>query len=191
MLAGGSSRRLGHDKAFVEVGGMTLVERAVRTLETLGLQVYVVCGSKDQAGRIKHPWILDRTPGQGPLMGICSALRHSDQRHNCLHCCDMPLVPPALFRRLWSLKSRFDVVVPADLEGRIQPICGIYSRDCLGILEEHLGSNVLSILDVLKSPRVKVKTVPGQDLQIDSDTFLNVNDRAGLRALQEHLAAFH
>ena len=136
VLAGGSSRRLGQDKAFLEVGGLTLVERAVRTLQALGLEVRVVCGSEGQAGLIKCPAILDRIPGRGPVMGICSALRHSDHRDNCFHSCDMPLVPSELLRKLWTLKSGFDVVVPTDLEDRIQPLCGIYSRKCLEVLEK-------------------------------------------------------
>ncbi len=190
MLAGGSSRRLGQDKAFLEVGGLTLVERAVRTLQALGLEVRVVCGSEGQAGLIKCPAILDRIPGRGPVMGICSALRHSDHRNNCFHSCDMPLVPSELLRKLWTLKSGFDVVVPTDLEDRIQPLCGIYSRKCLEVLEKQLSRDVLSILDILKSGRLKVKTVPGQDLNVDSHTFLNINDQASFRELEEHLRAF-
>ena len=191
VLAGGSSQRLGQDKALLEVGGMTLVERAVRTLEALGLEVRVVCGSEGQARLIKSPTILDRIPGRGPVMGICSALRNSDHPDNCFLCCDMPLLPSELLRKLWNLKRGFDVVVPTDLEGRIQPLCGIYSRKCLGELENQLRRDVLSILDVLKSRRLKVKMVPGQDLDVDSHTFLNINDRASLRELEEHLREFN
>ncbi len=190
VLAGGSSRRFGQDKALLEVGGITLVERAVNTLEALGLEVRVVCGSEDQARLIKSPSILDRTPGQGPLMGIWSALQHSDHQNNCFLCCDMPLLSSKLLHRLWSLKRGFHVVVPTDHEGRIQPLCGIYSRQCLGVVEDQLGRGVLSILDVLKSGRLKVNVVPGQDLEVDPHTFLNINDRASLRALEDHLQEF-
>ena len=167
------------------------MERAVQTLEALGLEVRVVCGSEDQARRIKSPAILDRTPGQGPVMGIWSALQHSDHQNNCFLCCDMPFLPSRLLGRLWSLKRGFHVVVPTDQEGRIQPLCGIYSRQCLGVLEDHLGKGVLSILDVLKSGSLKVKVVAAQDLEVDSHTFLNINDRAGVRALEEHLREFN
>ena len=186
VLVGGSSRRLGQDKALLEVGGMTLVERAVQTLQELDLDVRVVCGSEDQARLIKSPAILDRTPGQGPVMGIWSALQHSDHQNNCFLCCDMPFLPSKLLRRLWSLKRGFHVVVP-DQEGRIQPLCGIYSRQCRGVLGDQLRRGVLSILDVLKSGRLKVNVVAAQELDIDAHTFLNINDRASLRALQEQL----
>ena len=166
------------------------MEKAVKTLEALGLEVRVVCGSEDQARLIKSPSILDRTPGQGPVMGICSALQHSDHQNNCFLCCDMPFLPSKLLHRLWSLKRGFQVVVPTDQEGRIQPLCGIYSRQCLGVLEDQLGRGVLSILDILKSGRLKVKVVPGQDLEVDSHTFLNINDQASLRELEEHLQEF-
>ncbi len=187
VLAGGSSRRLGRDKALLEVGGMTLVERAVRTLEALGLEVRVVCGSEDQARRVQSPAILDRTPGQGPVMGIWSALHHSDHQNNCFLCCDMPFLPSKLLSKLWSRKRGFHVVVPTDQKGRIQPLCGIYSKHCLGVLEDQLERGVLSILDVLKSERLKVKVVAAQELDVNSHTFLNINDRASLRALEEHL----
>ena len=186
VLAGGSSRRLGQDKALLEVGGITLVKRAVQTLQALGFQVRVVCGTEEQARLIQLPSILDRTPGQGPVMGIWSALQHSHHQDNCFLCCDMPFLPSRLLGRLWSLKRGFDVVVPTDQAGRIQPLCGVYSRQCLGVLEEELGRGVLSILDVLKSGRLNVRVVPGRDLQVDSRTFLNINDRASLRELEQH-----
>ena len=180
VLAGGSSRRLGRDKAFVELGGISLVERAMNTLRELGLEVRVVCGSRRQARLIPGPCILDRTPGLGPAMAICSALEDSTHQENYFLACDMPLVPAALLRGFRKLIRGVDVVVPADAEAILQPLCGYYSKACLPILEEQLDKGVLSITEILRSSSLKVHIAEAAEAGVDSSAFLSVNDKKSL-----------
>ena len=42
LLAGGKSRRMGHDKRFLELEGRTLLERSLSVLESLFSEVIVV-----------------------------------------------------------------------------------------------------------------------------------------------------
>ena len=181
VLAGGSSRRLGRDKAFVEVGGISLVKRATNTLQELGLEVRVVCRSKQQARFIPYPYILDQIPGLGPAMAIFSALHNSDHPKNYFLACDMPLVPPDLFRKFCKLNKNFDVIIAADFESRIQPLCGYYSRACLPILEDQLNKGIISITEILKSKDLKVHILDFSSLDLDKNTFMNINDRKTLQ----------
>ncbi|MBK9011128.1 NTP transferase domain-containing protein [Novosphingobium sp.] len=69
VLAGGQSSRFGSDKALAELGGETLLARAVATLSGWCDQVVVV-GREDAP---PHPARL-AGPGMGPLGGIAAAL---------------------------------------------------------------------------------------------------------------------
>jgi molybdenum cofactor guanylyltransferase len=74
VLAGGRSRRMGRDKAGIEVAGATLLERARAAVATaLGPRAAVVAVGTPAA---PHPgaWIPDRRPGAGPLAGLEAAL---------------------------------------------------------------------------------------------------------------------
>ncbi len=69
VLAGGLSRRMGRDKAMLEVGGKTLLDRARALLSSTG------CGAIRVSGRPGHPdGIPDSRPGEGPGQAIFDAL---------------------------------------------------------------------------------------------------------------------
>ena len=71
VLAGGLSTRFGSDKALAELGGHTLLARAVDTLS--GLCEYVVIAGRDHG---PAPCIPDwPRAGMGPLAGIAAGLR--------------------------------------------------------------------------------------------------------------------
>jgi len=71
VLAGGQSTRFGSDKALAELGGRTLLARAVDTLS--GWCEYVVVAGRETA---PAPCIPDwPQAGMGPLAGIAAGLR--------------------------------------------------------------------------------------------------------------------
>ncbi len=73
VLAGGLSTRFGSDKALAELGGRTLLARAVAVLE--GVCDAVVVVGRDTAPAPTLPdW---PRAGMGPLGGIAAALHHA------------------------------------------------------------------------------------------------------------------
>ncbi len=81
VLAGGASRRMGTDKAFITLGGVTMVERAVSALRQAGLsEVVVVGGDSARLDALGLPSCPDRHPGEGPLGGVITALYQLDHR---------------------------------------------------------------------------------------------------------------
>jgi len=71
VLAGGQSTRFGSDKALAELGGRTMLARAVDTLS--GWCEYVVVAGRETA---PAPCIPDwPRAGMGPLAGIAAGLR--------------------------------------------------------------------------------------------------------------------
>jgi molybdenum cofactor guanylyltransferase len=75
VLTGGASRRMGRDKALVEVDGVPMAARAMRALRESGADPIVLVGGDDEAlGRLGVDVVADRWPGEGPLAGVATAL---------------------------------------------------------------------------------------------------------------------
>jgi len=76
VLAGGASRRMGRDKALINVGGRTLIERALDVMADFD-QVVVLGGSAQGSqicSRVGVEVLVDVDPGSGPLMAILAAV---------------------------------------------------------------------------------------------------------------------
>lgn len=73
VLAGGRSTRFGSDKALAELGGRTLLARAVDAL-TLHCDAVVVVGREEAPAPTLPDW---PRADMGPLGGIAAALHHA------------------------------------------------------------------------------------------------------------------
>ncbi len=69
VLAGGASRRMGTDKAGVEISGATLLDRVASAVASVTDRVVVLGGERE--GYESWP---DDLPGSGPLAGVVTAL---------------------------------------------------------------------------------------------------------------------
>jgi molybdenum cofactor guanylyltransferase len=75
VLCGGRSRRMGRDKALIEIGGVPLVVRVASALSDAGaVDVRTVGGDADVLSGLGLRTVADRWPGAGPLGGIVTAL---------------------------------------------------------------------------------------------------------------------
>ena len=75
VLAGGASSRMGTDKAFVEIDGVPMVNRAVQALRVAGAGPLLVVGGDDaRLGALGLDTVPDLYPGEGPLGGVITAL---------------------------------------------------------------------------------------------------------------------
>ncbi len=101
LLAGGTARRFGRDKAFALWVGRPLIMHAADIL-TRHSDALVVCGRA--ASPLAVPHLADRpAPGLGPLGGLCAALCHAAETGHAWVLtlgCDMPRIDAALLARL-------------------------------------------------------------------------------------------
>lgn len=134
VLIGGRSSRLGVDKAFVDIGGVTLAERAARTVEDAftDIRVTFVAGAGSQfpldtiAG-LARPMIADLRPGFGAWSGLHAALAYARTEWAFVLACDYPFVSDELLRFLAGCASDgFDAILPVQPDDRLQPLCALY-----------------------------------------------------------------
>lgn len=91
VLCGGRSRRMGTDKAFVEIEGVPMVERVAIALEAGRCEpVVLVGGDAVLLSRFGRAAITDDFPGQGPVGGLVTALRSVEAAVVVVASCDLP-----------------------------------------------------------------------------------------------------
>ncbi len=133
ILAGGKSSRMGADKAMLQLGAETFIERIARALAELVTDEKIrLVGDYDRSKAFRWETVADVYKNLGALGGIHAALAHARARWVAVVACDLPFVTPDLFLRLARLRrnqvEEFDAVVPVQPDGRVQPLCALYSR---------------------------------------------------------------
>ncbi|MEK7722299.1 MAG: molybdenum cofactor guanylyltransferase [Elusimicrobiota bacterium] len=186
VLCGGKSSRMGFDKAFIKIDGKTLVERQVKFLIRRFRNIVLVTDSPGKykiQGRVKV--VADIVPGLGPLGGLYTGLKNSDSPYNFVAACDMPFISLDLAAYMaGSVKEDFQAVVPYH-RNKYQPLCALYSRDCLGKIGEALAGGELKLARLLS--QFKVRKILKKELFRfgDPDVFFrNINTPRDLRLLK-------
>jgi len=184
VLAGGESRRLGRDKARVELEGLSLVERAVATLTRVFPTVIIVSPKREGLPLSGSEVVPDLQSGQGPLGGIATALHWAGGHSVFVLACDMPFVSSDLVEHV--IKSVSDegqetprkegsmACVPRWL-GRLEPLCALYGPDALPYVEQALAIGAFGVQDLLETVPIEVVDVGPQHPFAHPDLFMNIN----------------
>jgi molybdopterin-guanine dinucleotide biosynthesis protein A len=148
VLCGGKSKRMGRPKAFLPYNGTTMISHILSVLADMFSETFIVANEPESYEDLEVDVVKDILPYRGPLGGILSGLLVSQFPHAFVIACDMPLVSPKLVRELVRQRHQHDVVVAAHEEG-IEPLLGVYSKNCIKPLEESLFNGDLSLKDFL------------------------------------------
>ena len=149
ILAGGQSSRMGRDKALLEIGGKTLVERAASLCAPLVAGVTLV-GAPQRYAAYGFPALADRWPGAGPLGAIATALGAAKQPWCLVLACDMPFVTAVWLEWLLARasKSSTDGIVAETSRG-LEPLCAVYRASCAPALSASLDTGIRKVTDGL------------------------------------------
>jgi molybdenum cofactor guanylyltransferase len=130
VLVGGRSSRMGRDKAFLPVHGESLAAVVARAVSAAAGSATLV-GDPQLYGGLGYPVVADRYPGEGPLGGILTALRHTAAEWNLVVACDMPRVTFELLQDLLEAAERnsMKIIIPQGRDGLREPLCAVYHRE--------------------------------------------------------------
>lgn len=158
VLAGGLSRRFGSDKSEAPWRGSTMVEAVAQVLSSVFDSTLVVVKNPALFPRLEAPGrriVADLRPEAHALGGVRSALAHAATERVFVCACDMPFLDAGLVRGLTELSRGFDAAVPF-WQGRLQPLCAVYSRACAPAIDELLGRERARVQDVFGLVRARV-----------------------------------
>lgn len=191
ILAGGQSRRMGTDKAFLEVGGRRIIDRTVELLGPLFPQLLLVTNNPVGYAYLGIRMVSDLLPGRGALGGLYTALFFSTTQRVFVVACDMPFLRVEVIRHLLRQSQKWDVVVP-QMGDHVEPLHAVYSRRCLPHVEALLQRGGRKVMDFY--PSVRVLRVPEEEIRaLDPEllSFRNVNTPEEIRAIQEMTSQLH
>lgn len=189
ILAGGRNTRMaGRNKAFLEVGGRTILDRLIAILKPLFGEILLVTREPELYRDYPVRVVQDIHAARASLTGIHAGLTYATTAFAFVVPCDLPFLRPALIQTLLSqieIEPEVDVVVPL-IDGYYEPLCAIYSKRCLPAIENQLQREEFQIKRFFS--HVRVKTV-AEDLLKHADermaSFFNVNTPAALKASRD------
>ena len=182
ILAGGESRRMGADKAALTLDGQRFLDRIAGELSGWPERLVSVRSVDIAPACPGFASVADWFPGCGPLGGLHAALSACRSDYLLAVACDMPLFRRELgeFLTLF-LSPELDACVPVDRSGRVHPLCAVYGKSALPVLERQLRSGDYRLTAALD--RLRVKYVPLAHSAYGDETVANVNTRAEYHAL--------
>ena len=139
VLAGGTSSRMGSDKALLIVGGRPLVLGVADALAgALGVAAVVVGGDENRLRALGLEVLPDQAPGAGPLGGILTALLHHRERFGqvVVLSCALPDPSPESIRTVAEAAADEDAIAVPVLRGRRQWMHAAWPMAVLPALEE-------------------------------------------------------
>jgi molybdopterin-guanine dinucleotide biosynthesis protein A len=162
LLVGGASTRFGSPKALARLDGVTLAEKAWRSLGE-ACDERLALGKAADGLALPFPLLDDATDVRAPIAGVVAGLRAA--RHDvCVFLpVDCPLVTADSLRRL---------AAAAPAHPQTGPLPGAYTRGALAGLERKLERGDYSLRDL-------EATV----VELDERELANVNTTADLAAL--------
>ena len=179
ILCGGKSSRMKTNKAFLKLGNIPIIEIMLQKMKQNFDNLILSSNNTELFAYLNVPIVKDIYLNRGPLAGIHSSLSSSSTEKNFIISCDIPLISVELIKYLSEYNSDKKIILPV-LKGRIQQLCGVYSKSILvdveQILKESQGNNEVkgSIFNLLERVDAEIVDVssfssPGDDI------FLNMN----------------
>lgn len=182
VMAGGKSRRMGTDKAWLDVGdGRPIVQRVIDVARDVADEVFLV--ANDEKFRTLGLRVVpDRFPDGGALGGIATGIGAATHDRVLVIACDMPFLRADVLRYLVDQAEDVDAVVPR-IGGEHETLHALYTKACLTPIERALEAGKMRVISFF--PDVRVRTLGEDDLRLfdpDLRSFTNVNTPEELAA---------
>jgi molybdopterin-guanine dinucleotide biosynthesis protein A len=160
---------MGRDKALLPYGGyLTLAEYQYQRLMPLFGRVSL--SAKSNKFMFDAPVILDHEKESSPIVALQAVLSHAQMDAVFVLSVDMPKVDKRLIERLYDVFERdtTQIAVARSTRGT-EPLCAIYHRDLIDMIDTMIRSSNHRMHDVLRHART-VEVLCERD-----EIFVNLN----------------
>ena len=177
ILAGGMNTRFsGQDKAFLSVGGKRILDHLYSIFNALFEDIILVTNDPYKYLEWDINIVTDIFSVRSSLTGIHAGLFYALNPFVFFAACDTPFLKRELVETIInSIEQRVDVVIPETQAG-LEPLCAVYSKECLKPVEQHIIKKEFKIQQLFRKQRVK--KIPEKILrEKDPDliSFFNIN----------------
>jgi len=147
ILAGGKSSRMGRDKAFLEIAGISLLARQIETVRAAGAAEVFISGRLGvDYSAFNCDLLLDQFPDAGPLAGIAVALAVAAHPMVLVLAVDLPAVNAEFLRRLRTGCTESVGTIPR-VDGYLEPLVAFYPKAAHVVAEKMLAAHNFAVKD--------------------------------------------
>jgi len=193
LLAGGKSKRMGRDKAFLRLGDKTFIKIIGEKLSPYCSQI-IVSGNKEkelylsQLDEIESEitFVKDLDPYSGPLNGIVSCANYVKYPYVFIATCDTPLIEERLIPFFIEKIKNHEAVIP-EVSEKLQFLNTLYKSSALKKGGNMYNNGIRSLyqwVEALKFLKLYENEIKAIDKRLYSYWSINTSeDYERLRAL--------
>jgi molybdopterin-guanine dinucleotide biosynthesis protein A len=199
ILAGGQSRRMGADKAFVVVDGQRLIDRVMGVLRQVCGEIIIVSSDTRPYAMLDARLIPDSIRNFGAMAGLHAALQAMDTDLGVVVAVDMPFLSSPLLRAMVEAAAGWDAVIPAlaleiargdAARGRakdlgLSPVHAVYRRTCVPAIWGAIERDDRRLSAFL--PAIRVRYFAADEIRLhdpDLRSLVNVNTPEDLQGIE-------
>ncbi|MBT3269131.1 molybdenum cofactor guanylyltransferase [Candidatus Poribacteria bacterium] len=175
LPAGGRSRRMGVDKALIDLVGESVISRILRQLRKCADETYIVGDRPERFTDLGVRVLPDDIPGLGAIGGIATGLRAAGEGIVVCVACDMPFVDAGLMQHLVDAVGSAAGAIVQTPHG-YEPLCAAYRAEILPGVQEMIRDSELAAQAIAR--RMDLTTVDEADLVasgLDPRRLFNMN----------------
>lgn len=174
ILAGGKSSRMGENKVLLPWEGSTFLLHLCSQFEGFG-EILVSVEQTDFYKGIPYKLIEDVKKGYGPLEGLYQIFSAAQKEYIFVAAVDMPFLNQEFITAfIKMIPFSGDCIITCDDE-RWHPLCGIYKRQILPVIERMQQEEKHSMQQLLKN--VNVEKVHMKELGFSEKVLSNINTK--------------
>ena len=175
ILAGGKSTRMGQNKALMTINEKRFIDRIADELGSFS-EVLISAAQKGDYEDTGLTVVYDEHKEIGPMEGIYQILRAAKEDYVFICAADMPFVTKELVSYMVEfISSDYDCYVMMD-EQHIHPLCAIYSKKILDVIEKQIAQgSSYRLMNILN--QVRTKYIKLEFTCFDKKVVKNINTR--------------
>ncbi len=185
ILAGGQSKRMGHDKAVIDYHGLPQIQWAYELLQRHLPKVYISVRAEQRTESVRAglPQIHDQEITKGPLDGIASAMQAHPQVAWLVIACDLPWLNDASIEHLLAERepaAMASAFVSVHHPGLPEPLCAIWEPASRSIINEAI------LIDRCCPRKILINADTRLVQQLDPRSMDNINHPEELEQIWKH-----
>jgi molybdopterin-guanine dinucleotide biosynthesis protein A len=188
ILAGGQSSRMGSNKARLDFNGKPLIHVLVERI--LPVTDHILISSNDDSSYrfLNIPVVPDQYRGQGPLAGLHAAMHRDICTLYLVLACDLPNLQAPLLNGLISFVKGFDAAIPRTRDGLAHPLCAVYRRTCLPLVEKSLLRGANKVIEIFLNNSLNIRWVAPDEGQFEDTDLANINTPEDLQRFRNGIS---
>ena len=178
---------MGTDKGLLLIEGKPMIQYVIEKMQAV-FEHLVIVSNNQEYEKFGLEVIPDLIKDIGPAGGIYTALHHSEAELNFIVSCDTPFVTQEAIQFILNQRDDFQIVL-IENKAKIEPLFGIYSKDCEANWLQLIKNNTIKLQDMVLQFNLKTIRVDNNGI-FGEPFFRNINTKDDYTNASQSSAGF-